>query len=129
VVEGASLENWNTGNRIGGSNPSLSAIPSFEARLITTSKNIHAGKCPRQPWVARRSEFERPKAKSIKVARSGLSAELWRCHDYFPGRPSISERPTRFLEGLTSSGLWLGVVLGLTTRGSNFQIAGELRRL
>ena len=26
VVEGASLENWNTGNRIGGSNPSLSAI-------------------------------------------------------------------------------------------------------
>jgi hypothetical protein len=25
VVEGASLENWNTGNRIGGSNPSLSA--------------------------------------------------------------------------------------------------------
>jgi hypothetical protein len=25
VVEGASLENWNTGNRIEGSNPSLSA--------------------------------------------------------------------------------------------------------
>jgi hypothetical protein len=25
VVDGASLENWNTGNRIGGSNPSLSA--------------------------------------------------------------------------------------------------------
>ena len=27
MVEGASLENWNTGNRIGGSNPSLSASP------------------------------------------------------------------------------------------------------
>src|SRR5215475_397566 len=26
AVDGASLENWNTGNRIGGSNPSLSAI-------------------------------------------------------------------------------------------------------
>src|SRR5271169_6772606 len=26
VVEGASLENWSTGNRTGGSNPSLSAI-------------------------------------------------------------------------------------------------------
>ena len=26
VVEGASLENWNTGNCIGGSNPSLSAM-------------------------------------------------------------------------------------------------------
>ena len=26
MVEGASLENWNTGNRIGGSNPSLSAM-------------------------------------------------------------------------------------------------------
>jgi hypothetical protein len=25
VVEGASLENWSTGNRTGGSNPSLSA--------------------------------------------------------------------------------------------------------
>ena len=25
MVEGASLENWNTGNRIEGSNPSLSA--------------------------------------------------------------------------------------------------------
>jgi hypothetical protein len=35
VVEGASLENWNTGNRIGGSNPSLSASP-----LIVRSGDI-----------------------------------------------------------------------------------------
>src|SRR4029079_6973892 len=31
VVEGASLENWNTGNRIGGSNPSLSATKKTSA--------------------------------------------------------------------------------------------------
>jgi hypothetical protein len=34
VVEGASLENWSTGNRTGGSNPSLSAILQRKLLII-----------------------------------------------------------------------------------------------
>ena len=39
MVEGASLENWNTGNRIGGSNPSLSAnlFVIYDLRASDTS--------------------------------------------------------------------------------------------
>ena len=47
MVEGASLENWSTGNRTGGSNPSLSATQSGVQRnpLVVPGKSCEI---PRQ---------------------------------------------------------------------------------
>ena len=42
MVDGASLENWNTGNRIGGSNPSLSAITCVFNSLSSVVHAVHA---------------------------------------------------------------------------------------
>jgi hypothetical protein len=41
VVEGASLENWYTGNRIEGSNPSLSAIDFILFRFCVRIANTY----------------------------------------------------------------------------------------
>jgi hypothetical protein len=52
VVEGASLENWSTGNRTGGSNPSLSASTlvtlfatafGFVEPSVVVIQNLQAG--------------------------------------------------------------------------------------
>ena len=59
MVDGASLENWNTGNRIGGSNPSLSA--TFSNRTI--ARPLHDGKnVPTSKWkhsLLKASQFGR----------------------------------------------------------------------
>ena len=55
MVEGASLENWNTGNRIGGSNPSLSA--SF----LTQSNSGRLAESPSVESTRQRRELIDPK--------------------------------------------------------------------
>jgi hypothetical protein len=47
VVEGASLENWSTGNRTGGSNPSLSAITSDSSQTCGSEEPVY----PLQPFL------------------------------------------------------------------------------